>query len=88
MKRLLEEMNNKFTNIADTAMVMADTFEEHAMYVSGVAHITDTGWQYLSDIYGEVPMELRASIYNDFAKELTRRGIEYDPVEFANGSVI
>lgn len=69
-------------NINTTVTHMADTLEEHSMIIGGVNHLSETGWELLSEEFGSVPMELRASVMNDFMKLLTKRGIEFDVSEF------
>lgn len=66
----------------DRAVELANLFEEHAIYFGGIAHLSKDGWDIISEKYGEVYPELRASVMNDFMKELTKRGIEYDISEF------
>jgi hypothetical protein len=67
----------------EVAVELADEFENHAQYVAGIAYLTEEGWKVVSDKYGEVLPEMRASIFNDLCRELTRRGIEYDVSSFS-----
>lgn len=79
---MLEEMSNRYGHTMQQAVDLADSFEEHAQYISGIAYLSEHGYEIVSAQYGEVVPELRASVFNDFCKELTRRGIEYDVSEF------
>jgi len=72
----------------NVAVDMANTFEEHSMIFAGQHHITETGWDKLSDIYGKVLPEMRASVFNDFMKELTKRNIAFNTEEFQDRSLI
>jgi len=64
--------------VLNVAAELADTFEEHAQYYGGVAYVSKTGWELISDRYEKVVPELRASVMNDFMKELTKRGVPFD----------
>ncbi len=68
----------------NVAVELANTFEEHSMIFAGEHHLTETGWDIISKRYGDVLPEMRASVYNDFARELTKRGINYNPQSFQN----
>lgn len=66
----------------DVAVELANTFEEHALYFGGIAHLSPTGWELMSEKFGNVDEVMRASVYNDFTKELTKRGIDYAVEDF------
>lgn len=72
-------------NIKTTVEDMSNLLEEHSIIIGGVNHLTSTGWNMLSEEFGRVPEELRMSVYSDFTRELTRRGVDYDESEFKNG---
>lgn len=84
---MLEEMSNRYGNVHPTAKEMADLFEQHAIYFGGAAHLSEDGWQFISEMYGDVLPEMRMSVFSDFMKELTRRGIDYDKETFQSASI-
>lgn len=64
------------------AIGMADKYEENLMYVGGLPYVSEDTLKELSNMFGEVSPILRASVFNDFTKELTRRGVDYDVDQF------
>jgi len=60
------------------AVELSDLFEEHAQYFGGTALVSKDGWEIISEKFGNVLPELRASVMNDMMKELTNRGVPFD----------
>lgn len=56
----------------------------HGETVAGVtqAYITDEGLNILSDVFGRVPIELRAAVYEAFLNNLTDQGYAYSIEQF------
>lgn len=81
---MIEEYSNRYDNTHPTAIEMANMLEDHTLYFNGVSRLTDEGWDQMSAAFGDLLPEIRATVFNDFARELTRRGIEYDVTDFMN----
>lgn len=85
-------MSNK-ERIRSTAKEMADVFQQHCIKVGvqvgddpveGVAqaYCNDDGLLKLTEIFDQVPRELRAAVYESFTMELTEQGICYSVDQF------
>lgn len=71
-------------NIRIEATEMVETYLDNLESVGDDVGLSEKGWLLLSEYFGEVPEEDRASVFNDFLKELTQRDIEYDVSEFGS----
>lgn len=68
-----------YGNPHPSAIKMAQVFEEHSLLYGGDSYLSETGYDMLKAIYGEVPEEMLISVFNDFTRQLYLRGISYKP---------
>lgn len=70
------------------SLEMADVFEHHTMLFAGESYLSQTGWDMLSEMLGEVEPLMRATVVHDLMRELYNRNISYDKEIFQNPELI